>query len=86
VKRISFDKDQRTAVVAEIQRYFVNELDSSIGALPAEQLLAFFTEKIGPFYYNQGLADAQAVFATAVDQVGDEIYALEQREARSGRR
>jgi uncharacterized protein (DUF2164 family) len=83
VKKIAFDKPERAAIVGKIQRYFVDELDSEIGSIPAEQLLNFFTETIGSFYYNQGLNDAQAVFLRTMDNVGDEIYALEQRDART---
>ncbi|MEO6012291.1 MAG: DUF2164 domain-containing protein [Devosia sp.] len=83
MKKIAFDKPERAAIVGKIQRYFVDELDSEIGSIPAEQLLYFFTETIGSFYYNQGLNDAQAVFIRTMDNVGDEIYALEQREARA---
>ena len=83
MKPIKFEKDERAAIVSKIQRYFVDELDSEIGAIPAELLLAFFTEQIGPFYYNQGLGDAQAAMARIVDNINDEIYGLEQREARA---
>ena len=82
-KKIAFEKAEREAIVGKIQRYFVDELDSEIGAIPAELLLNFFTETVGSFYYNQGLKDAQAVFARTLDNVNDEIYALEQREARA---
>ncbi len=83
MKKIAFEKPERAAIVGKIQRYFVDELDSEIGAIPAELLLNFFTETVGSFYYNQGLKDAQAVFARTLDNVNDEIYALEQREARA---
>ena len=83
MKKIAFDKPERDAIVAAIQRYFVDELDTSIGAMPAEMLLAFFTDRIGGFYYNQGLADAQAVFARSIDNINDEIYGLEQRASRA---
>ena len=83
MKKISFDKPERAAIVGKIQRYFADELDSEIGAIPAELLLNFFTETIGPFYYNQGLGDAQAVFAKSIDDINDQIYGLEQREARA---
>jgi len=83
MKKIAFEKAERAAIVGKIQRYFVDEMDGEIGSIPAEQLLNFFTETIGPFYYNQGLNDAQAVFLRTMDNVGDEIYALEQREART---
>ncbi len=83
MKKITFQKPEREAIVAHIQRYFVAELDSSIGNLPAEQLLHFFGEIVGPFYYNQGLHDAQAAFARQLETANDEIYGLEQREARA---
>jgi uncharacterized protein (DUF2164 family) len=83
MKPIKFEKEERTAIVARIQRYFVDELDSEIGGIPAELLLNFFSEEIGPFYYNQGLADAQAVMARMTDTINDEIYGLEQRQARA---
>ena len=83
MKRLKFEKEERAAIVGRIQRFFVDELDSEIGSIPAEQLLNFFTETIGPFYYNQGLSDAQALFARSLDNVNDEIYGLEQREARA---
>lgn len=83
MKTITFDKPEREAIVAKIQRYFVDELDSRIGAIPAELLMQFLSEEIGAFYYNQGLADAQAVFAKSIDDVNDRIYGLEQRQARA---
>jgi uncharacterized protein (DUF2164 family) len=83
MKPIKFEKEERAAIVSKIQRYFVEELDSEIGSIPAELLLAFFTAEIGPFYYNQGLGDAQAAMARVVDNINDEIYGLEQRQARA---
>ena len=83
MKKIAFDKPERDAIVASIQRYFVDELDTPIGAIPAELLLAFFTDRIGGFYYNQGLADAQTVFAKSINSINDQIYGLEQRESRT---
>ena len=83
MKKIKFEKEERAMMVGKIQRYFADELESEVGVIPAELLLQFFGETIGPFYYNQGLMDAQAVFARNMDNVGDEIYALEQREARA---
>jgi uncharacterized protein (DUF2164 family) len=83
VKALKFERAERAAIVGKIQRFFADEMETTVGTIPAEQLLNFFTESIGPFYYNQGLSDAQAVFARAADNVGDEIYGLEQREARS---
>lgn len=82
MKQIKFEKLEREAIVASIQRYFVKELESEIGNISAQQLLQFFGEVVGPFYYNQGLRDAQATLMRQVDTFNDEIYGLEQREAR----
>jgi uncharacterized protein (DUF2164 family) len=81
VKQIKFEKAERDAIVGRIQRFYVTELESEIGNIPAQQLLQFFGEVVGPFYYNQGLHDAQAALARQVDTFNDEIYSLEQREA-----
>lgn len=82
MKPIKFEKEERAAIVGRIQGYFRDELDASIGEIPAELLLNFFSEQIGAFYYNQGLADAKAVLGKVVDDVEERIYALERREAR----
>jgi uncharacterized protein (DUF2164 family) len=82
VKKITFTKETRAEIVGRIQRYFHDELDQEIGVIPAELLLGFFSESVGSYYYNQGLADAQAVFAKSLDDTNDRIYGLEQREAR----
>jgi uncharacterized protein (DUF2164 family) len=83
MQRITFEKAEREAIVGTIQRFFVDELESEIGNLPAQQLLQFVGEVIGPYYYNRGLHDAQAAFARQADNFNDEIYGLEQREART---
>jgi uncharacterized protein (DUF2164 family) len=82
MKPIKFEKEERAAIVAAIQEYFREELDSSIGEIPAELLLNFFSDRIGAFYYNQGLADAKVALGKVVDEVEERIYALERREAR----
>lgn len=79
MKPLRLEKDDRADVVKRIRDYFVTELDSEIGVIPAELLLNFFTDHIGPYYYNEGLKDAQAVFAQGLDDVNEKIYGLEQR-------
>ncbi|ODT83459.1 MAG: hypothetical protein ABS76_03600 [Pelagibacterium sp. SCN 64-44] len=78
MKPISFSREETKAIVAEIQDYFREELDQSIGAIPAEMLMAFFAEKMGAYFYNRGLYDAQALVRKKLDDVSDEIFALEQ--------
>lgn len=82
MKKITFSKEEKAAIVARLQRYFADELDQSIGALPAEFLLDFFTSEIGPYYYNQGLRDAHAALVSKMEDFGEAIYLLEKAPAK----
>lgn len=83
MKPIKFEKDERAQMIGRIQRFFADELEQSLGNIPAEKLLSFFTEQIGPSYYNQALSDAQAAMTRAVEGFNDLIYDLEQRPVRA---
>lgn len=78
MKPIKFDREETKAIVGEIQDYFREELDQSIGAIPAEMLMQFFADRMGAYFYNRGLYDAQALIRKQVDNLSDEIFALEQ--------
>lgn len=75
---IKFSREETKAIVGEIQDYFREELDQQIGAIPAEMLMQFFAEKMGAYFYNRGLYDAQALVRKKLDDVSDEIIGLEQ--------
>jgi Uncharacterized conserved protein len=78
MKPITFSREETKAIVGEIQDYFREELDQSIGAIPAEMLMQFFADKMGAYFYNRGLHDAQALVRKKIDDVSDEIFGLEQ--------
>lgn len=77
MSEISFSSEQKAALVKAIQAYFTDELDQDIGRFPAEFLLDFFTNKVGAYYYNQGLQDARQIFDARIDDIGEAIYELE---------
>ena len=47
-------------------------------------VLEIFSGQIGSWFYNRGLADAQAVVTAKAEDIADAIYALE-RESGTGR-
>lgn len=49
---------RKKEMVEEVQSYFRNEHDESIGDLKAEMFVEFFVEKLGPKIYNQAISDA----------------------------
>ena len=55
---IELSNDRLKIIVEEIQSYFRNEHDETIGELKAEMLVGFFIKKLGPKIYNQAIDDA----------------------------
>ena len=73
---LELDKQQRTAAISSLKRYFEENLEP-IGELPAGLLLNFFMEEIGPVIYNRAIADAQARLAQRVADLSGELYSDE---------
>ena len=74
---IEFTRQQKTLLVSEIQKYFDKELNQEIGDFDAEFLLDFFSEKVGGYYYNQGLNDARALLDEKLETITESFYELE---------
>lgn len=73
---LELSKQQRTAAISSLQRYFEENLDP-IGDLPASLLLNFFLEEIGPVIYNQAISDAQTRLSQRVADLNGELYSDE---------
>ena len=74
---ITLSQQQKTDIVEKLQQYFMRELDTEIGQFDAEFLLDFFSEKVGVYFYNQGLQDAQAALSLQLDNINEAIELLE---------
>lgn len=75
---LKLDRDTRSRLSAQIKHFLDRELDVEIGNMDAEQLIDYLIPSLGGRFYNLGLRDAQALLARKVDDINDEIYALEQ--------
>ena len=73
----TFSKSDRDAITQKIQQYFVKELDQEIGQFEAAFLLKFFAEEVGPYFYNKGIQDSQAVLKKRIDDIANAIDTLE---------
>ncbi|MEZ8105902.1 DUF2164 domain-containing protein [Vibrio cortegadensis] len=76
---IVLEPKTKQSMVAALQRYFEEELDSELGQFDGEFLLDFLSKKLGPVYYNQGIADAQKVMERKIMDISDELYEIEKR-------
>ena len=66
---IQLKKEQYDTAVDELQRYFENERDESIGILQAKLLLDFMLETIGPSVYKQAISDMQKFLYDKIDDL-----------------
>lgn len=57
---ITLTKDVRQKLIASIQRYVAENLETEIGELQSSLFLQFCLEEIGPAIYNQAISDAQS--------------------------
>ena len=77
MSEIKFSKDEVNILAKKIQLYLSEELDKEITQFEAQFLLDFISEEIGPYYYNRGLYDAQAILESKMDNITDAIYEIE---------
>lgn len=61
--------EEKSEIVASLQRYFAEELDQELRDMPAGFLLEYILQEIGPFAYNKGVADARAYFTSRAEEL-----------------
>ncbi|MCU7853423.1 MAG: DUF2164 domain-containing protein [Candidatus Thiodiazotropha sp. (ex Monitilora ramsayi)] len=77
MSEIEFSKDEKEIITKKIQMYFSEELDQIIGQFDAQFLLDFFSDEIGPYFYNRGLYDAQSILEKRMESITEAIYEIE---------
>ncbi len=75
---IKFTAQEKEQIIIKIQKYFSQELDQDLGQFDADFLLDFFSNEVGAYFYNRGLADAQQIISERVEHLSEAIYELEQ--------
>lgn len=74
--KIKLTREQKELSIFKIKKYIEENLDIEPGNLAAEMFVDFITEKIGPYFYNQGIADA----AAALKEKVEDLYAYMKNE------
>ncbi|WP_349409761.1 DUF2164 domain-containing protein [Pseudalkalibacillus sp. SCS-8] len=77
MKVIKISKEDREQLIENIQGYFVDERGEEIGELAAGLLLDFFLSEAGPFVYNQGVQDAKRLMFDKMENMGEDLDALQ---------
>jgi uncharacterized protein (DUF2164 family) len=74
---IELSKDTRDVLIQKMTRHLKSEFDIDIGGFDAAFLLDYIAETMGPYFYNQGLQDAQAIFREKFEVIAEAIYDIE---------
>ena len=77
MSKIEFSKEETKIITKKIQLYFSEELNQEIGQFDAQFLLDFFSEEIGPYFYNRALYDAQSILESRMESISEAIYDIE---------
>lgn len=72
-------REEKTALLKEIQYYFAEEKEEEIGIIAAENLLDFFIDHLGRKIYNKALDDARIWFGKRLEMVEVDFDLLYQR-------
>ena len=66
---LELNKEDLPSIVASLQRYFREELDTELSEMRAKLLLDYTQKEIAPFAYNRGVSDAERYFRTKVEDL-----------------
>ncbi|MCF6190610.1 MAG: DUF2164 domain-containing protein [Cocleimonas sp.] len=77
MSEIKFTKEEKETLIPKIKMYLAEELNVEIGNFDAEFLLDFFSEEVGPYFYNRGIKDSLDMLDTRMEEVKESIYVLE---------
>ncbi len=72
-----FSREMKDELISKIQIYFSQEMDQKLGKFEAEFLLDFFSEHMGPHYYNQAIRDVQKHLTGYLDNLNERVDELE---------
>ena len=76
--KIELTKQVREDAARALSRYLKAHPDLDVTGFDAVLLLHFATAHLAPPFYNQALADAQALLGKMMDEMGEAIWQLEQ--------
>jgi uncharacterized protein (DUF2164 family) len=76
VLQIKLSREHKEEIIKELQQYYEDERQETLGNLEAEDLINFMVNTLGPFLYNQAVDDARTVLMDRYNSLEEELYAL----------
>ena len=75
--KIELDKLTSETLARLLSNRLKSEFELDVAPYETLDLLTFLAETIGPYFYNQGVRDAQAVVSDRAESVLEALYAIE---------
>jgi uncharacterized protein (DUF2164 family) len=79
---IKLPKEVKDGMKEEIISFFYEERDEQIGEIAAETILDFCLEKLGPYFYNEGVQDAIKIINERNMNAEEDLHSLKRNVSR----
>jgi len=76
IGKLVFKQEEKEQFIKEIQCFFEEERNETIGIIAADKVLDFFIEVLGNKVYNKALDDTQFWFKRYMDNMEADYYSL----------
>ena len=80
MKPIELDEERKQDAIRNLKEFFQRDRDETLSDFQATIILDFILAGIGPYIYNQALADAHALMSDRIE----DLYGLEKHPAKKG--
>jgi uncharacterized protein (DUF2164 family) len=74
---LTLTSEQEAQAIDKLKRLFSNRFELELGSFEVAEVLELFTREIAPYYYNQGISDAQALLTDRFQSIESDLWALE---------
>lgn len=74
---IQFSDAEKEIVIPKIKAYMEKAFNLDLGSFEAEFLMDFFSQEIGPYFYNRGVYEAQDLIRAGLEQIDETLYNIE---------
>ena len=83
---IELGREEREDALVRLRAYFGRERGEELGELGAILIYDFVAEEVGPYFYNKGIEDAQALVERFADSLDADLDAAKRFPPRPGAR
>ena len=74
---IQLPREHKNEIIEQMQQFFLEERGEELGNLATEQIVDEMIKLLAPYVYNQAIGDVRVMISQKMDQIDEELYALE---------